>query len=87
MILKNFTTKEGIIKEIIVKYAKACINIKTNKMRKNIDLSNEAVKAITIQAINEDTVFKLKAEQILEDYAKPFMALKKPKRAVAKSKK
>ncbi len=56
-------------------------------MRKNIDLSNEAVKAITIQAINEDTVFKLKAEQILEDYAKPFMALKKPKRAVAKSKK
>lgn len=55
-------------------------------MRKNIDLSDEAVKAITIQAINENTVFKLKAEQILEDYAKPFMVLKKPKSARAKSK-
>ena len=55
-------------------------------MRKNIDLSEDAVKAITIQAVTEGTVFKLKAEQILEDYAKPFMALKKPKSAVAKSK-
>jgi hypothetical protein len=53
-------------------------------MRKNIDISDEAVKAITIQAVNENTVFKLKAEQILEDYAKSFMVLKKPKRAVAK---
>lgn len=56
-------------------------------MRKNIDLPDDVVKAITIQAIKENTVFKLKAEQILTDYAKPFMALEKPKRAVAKSKK
>lgn len=47
-------------------------------MRKNIDISKDAVKAITIQAVIEGTVFKLKAEQILEDYAKPFMVLKKP---------
>ena len=46
-------------------------------MRKNIDISDEAVKAITIQAIHEGTVFKLKAEQVLEDYAKPFIVLKK----------
>lgn len=46
-------------------------------MRKNIDISEEAVKAITIQAIHEKTVFKLKAEQVLEDYAKPFIVLKK----------
>ena len=56
-------------------------------MRKNIDISEDAVKAIAIQAVNEGTVFKLKAEQILEDYAKPFMVLKKPKSAVAKKKK
>jgi len=53
-------------------------------MRKNIDISDEAVKAITIQAVNKNTVFKLKAEQILEDYAKPLIVLKKPKRSVAK---
>lgn len=46
-------------------------------MRKNLDISEDAVKAITIQAVNEGTVFKLKAEQILEDYAKPFIVLKK----------
>lgn len=46
-------------------------------MRKLIDLSEDVAKAITIQAINEGTVFKLKAEQILNDYAKPFMVLKK----------
>lgn len=39
-------------------------------MRKNIDISEDAVKEITIQAVTEGTVFKLKAEQILEDYAK-----------------
>ena len=55
-------------------------------MRKNIDISEDAVKAITIQAVNEGTVFKLKAEQILEDYAKPFIVLKKQKSARAKSK-
>ena len=55
-------------------------------MRKLIDLSEDVAKAITIQAVIEGTVFKLKAEQILEDYAKPFMVLKKPKSARAKSK-
>ena len=53
-------------------------------MRKLIDLSEDVAKAITIQAINEGTVFKLKAEQILNDYAKPFMVLKKPKKCVGK---
>lgn len=54
-------------------------------MRKNIDISEEAVKAITIQAVTEGTVFKLKAEQILEDYAKPFMNLKNSKSVGKKS--
>lgn len=39
-------------------------------MRKNIDISEKAVEAITIQAVKEKTVFKLKAEKVLEDYAK-----------------
>ena len=56
-------------------------------MRKNIDISEDAVKAIAIQAVNEGTVFKLKAEQILEDYAKPFMVLKKPQSVGKKKKK
>ncbi len=48
-------------------------------MRKNIDISDDAVTAITIQAVTEGTVFKLKAEQILEDYAKPLIQKKKNK--------
>jgi len=56
-------------------------------MKKLLDISEDVAKAITIQAINEGTVFKLKAEQILTDYAKPFIVLKKPKSAVAKKKK
>lgn len=59
---------------------------KSKQMRKNIDISDEAVEAITIEAIKEKTVFKLYAERILENYAKPFMVLKKPKGARAKSK-
>lgn len=55
-------------------------------MRKNIDLSEDAVKAITIQAVTEGTVFKLKAEQILEDYAKPFIKALKQKEVQQKSK-
>jgi hypothetical protein len=39
-------------------------------MRKNLDISKPAVKLITIQAVTEGTVFKLKAEKILEDHAK-----------------
>jgi hypothetical protein len=45
-------------------------------MKKLLDISQDAVKAITIQAINEGTVFKLKAEQILTDYAKRLMVFK-----------
>ena len=56
-------------------------------MKKNLDISEDAVEAISIQAIKEKTVFKLKAQQILEDYAKPFMNLKNSKSAVAKKKK
>jgi len=56
-------------------------------MRKLIDLSEDVAKAITIQAINEGTVFKLKAEQILNDYAKPFIVLQKQQSALAKKKK
>lgn len=52
-------------------------------MRKNLDISKEAVKAITIEAVEEGTVFKLYAEKILEDYAKPLIALEKRKRGKA----
>jgi len=54
-------------------------------MRKNLDISEDAVEALTIQAIKEKTVFKLKAEQILEDAAKPFIVLKKQKSVEKKS--
>jgi hypothetical protein len=58
-------------------------------MRKNLDISKEAVVALTIEGAkqNPSKVFKLYAEQILEDAAKPLMALQKPKSARAKSKK
>ena len=42
-------------------------------MRKLIDLSDEVVEALTIQAIKNKTVFKLYVQNILEDMAKPFM--------------
>jgi hypothetical protein len=54
-------------------------------MRKNLDISDDAVEALTIQAVKEKTVFKLKAEQILEDAAKPFIVLKKQKSVGKKS--
>ncbi len=57
------------------------------KKRKNLDISNDAIQAISIKASEEGTLFKPKAEQILEDYAKPFIALKKQQSAVAKKKK
>jgi len=53
-------------------------------MKKLIDLSEDVVKAITIQAVTEGTVFKLKAEQILNDYAKPFMVSDKQKKVNSK---
>lgn len=56
-------------------------------MRKNIDISSEAVEALKIQAVKEKTVFKLYAEHILEDAAKPFMVLKKPQSVGKKKKK
>lgn len=46
------------------------------KKRKNLDLLPDVVKAITVQAAKEETVFKLKAEQVLTDYAN---SLKKKK--------
>lgn len=49
-------------------------------MRKNIDLTTDCIKAITIEAIEEGTVFKLHAEKILENYSKQI-ALKKQKGA------
>lgn len=39
-------------------------------MKKLLDIPNDAVKAITIQAIKEGTVFKHKAEEVLTRYAK-----------------
>jgi hypothetical protein len=45
-------------------------------MRKNLDISDEAVEVITIQAVKEKTVFKLKAEKILEDFAKKLKQVK-----------
>jgi hypothetical protein len=55
-------------------------------MKKNLDISEDAVKAIAIEAVKSNSNFKNLAEQILENYAKPFMALQKPKSARAKSK-
>ena len=40
------------------------------KTRKLLDVSKEAIKTITIQAVKEGSVFKLKAEKVLENYAK-----------------
>lgn len=54
-------------------------------MRKNLDISEDAVEALTIQAVKEKTVFKLKAEQILEDAAKTFIVLKKQQSVGKKS--
>jgi len=55
-------------------------------MRKNLDISEDAIEALTIEAVKKKTVFKLYAEQILEDAAKPFIVLKKQK-SVGKKKK
>lgn len=49
-------------------------------MRKNLDISEEAVEALTIQAVKEKTVFKLKAEQIIEDAVKRFIVTAKVKK-------
>lgn len=46
------------------------------KKRKNLDLLPDVIKTITVQAAKEETVFKLKAEQVLTDYAN---SLKKKK--------
>jgi len=42
-------------------------------MKKQLDISEEAVKALSIQAIKEKTVFKLYAQRILEDAAMVFI--------------
>ena len=56
-------------------------------MRKNLDITDEAVEALTIQAIKEKTVFKLYAERILEEAAKPLIALQKQKKSGGKKSK
>jgi hypothetical protein len=42
----------------------------TKTIRKNLDLSQECVKALAKEAIEKNTVFKLYAESILEEAAK-----------------
>lgn len=48
-------------------------------MRKNLDISNDAVRVLTILGAEKQPpmVFKHLAEKIIEDYAKPFIVLKK----------
>jgi hypothetical protein len=55
-------------------------------MRKNIDLSNEAVKALSIQAIESGTNFKNYVEAKLEELAKTKLP-QKAKEGGAKNKK
>ena len=51
-------------------YSVSLCKIKTmEKKRKNIDLSKKAIEKISIDAIENGTVFKLHAEAILEKYA------------------
>ena len=49
------------------------------KIKKLIDLSPEAVKVLTIEAVKKDTVFKLFAEQMLEEAAVRLAKNDKPK--------
>jgi hypothetical protein len=56
------------------------------KQSKRIELSAECIKYWAKKAIDDGTNFKQLVEAHLEDAAKPFMALQKPKRARAKSK-
>ena len=44
--------------------------VKDNKIRKNVDLSKEAIVTLTKAAAEKGLVFKPYAEQILEDIAK-----------------
>lgn len=53
-------------------------------MKKNLDISEDAVISIAIEAIKNNSNFKNFAEKILEDYAKSLVVLKKPRSAVAK---
>ena len=56
-------------------------------MRKNIDLSDEAVKALSIQAIENGTNFKNYVEAKLEELAKTKLPQKGQKREGRKNKK
>lgn len=56
------------------------------KTRKNIDLRKDTIKTLTIEAIENGTVFKLYAESILENHAN-LIVLKKQKEAREKKKK
>lgn len=46
-------------------------------MIKNINLTKEAVKILTLEAVKKDTCFKLYVEQLLEDKAKKLIDLEK----------
>lgn len=50
-----------------------------NSVRKNIDLSADAVRSITVEAAKKGTNFKNLAEQVLEDYAVRLAIKDKPK--------
>lgn len=56
-------------------------------MRKNIDLSDEAVKALSIEAIENGTNFKNYVEAKLEELAKIKLPQKGRKREGRKNKK
>jgi hypothetical protein len=53
-----------------VKKTNVMIIFKNGKMRKNIDISDEAVKVLSIQAIENGTNFKNYVEAKLEELAK-----------------
>ncbi len=46
------------------------IEVSDERKSKRLELTPRCIKAIGKIAIDEETVFKLKAEQILEDFAK-----------------
>jgi hypothetical protein len=51
-------------------------------MKKNLDISKEAVKALTLQAVRENTVFKLYAERLLETAAIPLIEAENAKNGI-----
>ncbi len=52
--------------------------------KKLLTIKHGVIEALTTEAAKQKTLFKPFAEQILENYAKPFIVLKKQKEARAK---